>query len=119
VPNFERHVFVCTNRRPPDAPRVCCDPENKGELAAALNRKAAESGLKGRVRVNKAGCLDQCEHGPTIVVYPEGVWYGHVTPADVDEIVERHLIGGEPVERLRLAEGCVNTTICEHRKPII
>jgi (2Fe-2S) ferredoxin len=116
VPNFERHVFVCTNRRDPSAPRPSCDPESKAELAAALSQKAAACGLKGRVRINRSGCLDQCEHGPTVVVYPEAVWYGNVTLADVDEIVERHLIGGEPVERLRLKSGCVNTASCEHRK---
>ena len=57
-------------------------------------------GLKRIVRVNKAGCLDQCARGVTCVVYPENVWYGGVTVDDVDEIVERHLEGGEPVERL-------------------
>ncbi len=59
--------------------------------------------------------LDQCEHGPVIVVYPEAVWYGFVQPKDVDEIVEEHLIHGRPVERLRLAQGCLNTKECPHR----
>ena len=54
------------------------------------------------MRANKSGCLDQCEHGPTVVVYPDAVWYGRVTEADIDEIIERHIIGGEPVARLRL-----------------
>jgi (2Fe-2S) ferredoxin len=58
--------------------------------------------LKGNIRANKAGCLDQCELGVSVVVYPEGVWYGRVTLDDVNEIVERHLIGGTPVERLRV-----------------
>jgi (2Fe-2S) ferredoxin len=56
------------------------------------------------VRANTAGCLDQCEHGVAVVVYPEQVWYGGVTPADVPEIVERHILGGEYVTRLMLAE---------------
>ena len=88
MPLYEHHVFVCENRRPPDDPRGCC--------------AAKEAGLGKRVRVNNAGCLDQCAHGVTVVVYPEAVWYGHVTLADVDEIVREHLIGGRPVERLRL-----------------
>ena len=74
-----------------------------------------DAGLKLTVRANKAGCLDQCEHGPTVVVYPEAVWYGHVTPADVDEIVTEHLVHGRPVERLVLADGCLNTASCPHR----
>jgi len=62
------------------------------------------------VRANKAGCLDQCEVGPTVVVYPEAVWYGHVTPADVDEIIDSHIIGGQPVERLVIPDSLLNNT---------
>jgi len=69
------------------------------------------------VRANKAGCLDHCEHGSTVVVYPEGIWYGNVQVADVPEIVESHIVGDCPVERLRLADGCINTPDCEHRTP--
>lgn len=81
-----------------------------------FKQKLAERGLKGRVRANQSGCLDQCEHGPNVVVYPEAVWYGGVTSADVDEIVESHIVRGRPVERLRLKEECLNTH-CEHRSP--
>ena len=69
------------------------------------------------MRSNGAACLDQCEHGVTVVVYPEQVWYGFVQPADVEEIVESHLVGGRPVERLRLAPGCINTPQCPHKGP--
>lgn len=81
----------------------------------ALQQAAKAADLAGRVRVNKSGCLDQCEHGPTVVVYPEAVWYGHVKPEDAEEIVREHLIGGRPVERLRLADECINTKSCPHR----
>ena len=67
------------------------------------------------MRANKSGCLDQCEHGPTVVVYPDTVFYGFVTEADIDEIIDSHLIGGQPVERLRLADECINTTTCPHK----
>jgi len=67
------------------------------------------------VRANQSGCLDQCEHGPNIVVYPDAVWYGKVTEADVEEIIESHIVGGKPVERLRLPDSCLNTQHCEHR----
>ena len=79
-------------------------PMGKGELHGLFKDKMKDVGLKSTVRANKAGCLDQCEHGPTVVVYPEAVWYGHVTPADVDEIVTEHLVHGRPVERLMLAD---------------
>jgi (2Fe-2S) ferredoxin len=67
------------------------------------------------VRINKSGCLDQCEHGPVVVVYPEAVWYGNVQPADAAEIVEEHLVGGRPVARLRMLDECLNTKGCAHR----
>lgn len=117
MPSFERHVFVCTNTRKPDHPRGCCSARQSEAIRDRLKTLAAEQGLKGRVRVNSAGCLDQCEHGPTIVVYPEGVWYGFVTLADVDEIVSSHLVAGRPVERLRLSPECINTDQCPHRPP--
>jgi (2Fe-2S) ferredoxin len=116
MPKFERHIFVCGNQRAAAHPRGCCDPEGGAELQLAFKQKLAAQGLKGRARANQAGCLDQCEHGPNIVVYPEGVWYGHVTLADVDEIVESHILGGKPVERLVIPDSCLNTH-CEHRPP--
>ena len=96
--------------------RGCCDPSGHAELHARFKQKLAERGLKGRVRANQSGCLDQCEHGPNIVVYPEAVWYGGVTLSDVDEIIETHILGGRPVERLRLKDECLNTAVCEHRE---
>ena len=91
---FLRHLFICTNERAGDDARGSCSARGALEVAAALKEKVHACGLKRVVRVNKAGCLDQCAHGVTVVVYPEAVWYGGVTPADVDELVERHLAGG-------------------------
>lgn len=113
--NFERHVFVCTNHREPGSARPSCTVDGKSELHLLFKQKVDAAGLKGRVRANKSGCLDQCEHGPTVVVYPEQVWYGAVKPEDVDEIVKEHLLGGRVVERLRLPDDCVNATQCPHR----
>ena len=101
---YERHLFVCVNERPAGHPRGCCLAKGSGELRDAFKKALKSRGLAGRVRANKAGCLDTCEQGISVVVYPEGVWYGGVTLADVDEIVERHIIGGEVVTRL-LQEG--------------
>lgn len=80
-----------------------------------MSQLAKDAGLAGRVRINKSGCLDQCEHGPMVVVYPEAVWYGNVQPGDADAIVAEHLVGGRPVERLRVAEECLNAKSCPHR----
>jgi (2Fe-2S) ferredoxin len=112
---FERHVFVCQNVRPEGAPRPSCTTDGKSDLLPQLQQFTKAAGLGATVRINKAGCLDQCEHGPTVVVYPEAVWYGHVQPSDAEEIVREHLVGGRPVERLRLADECVNTKSCPHR----
>src|SRR5579871_6607540 len=113
---FQKHIFVCCNQRPATDPRPSCDPSGKGNLQRVFKVKLAQRGIKATVRANKAGCLDQCEHGPNVVVYPEAVWYGKVTPADVDEILEQHIIGGKTVERLRIAESCINNKECPHRK---
>lgn len=99
---YERHVFVCINERPAGHARGCCKSKGSEELHAALKEAVAKAGLSKQIRVNKAGCLDQCEQGITVVVYPEAVWYGHVTLADIDEIVQEHLLDGRPVERLRI-----------------
>lgn len=68
----------------------------------ALKKRLGALGIKDRIRANSAGCLDQCEHGVVVVVYPEQVWYGNVTVDDVDEIVDRHIVGGEFVQRLMI-----------------
>jgi (2Fe-2S) ferredoxin len=99
---YERHVFVCENERPAENPRGCCAAKGGSEVRAALKKRVIEAGLRGRVRINKAGCLDRCEEGLTVVVYPEAVWYRRVTLADVDEIFGEHILGGRPVRRLRL-----------------
>jgi (2Fe-2S) ferredoxin len=115
LPAFERHVFVCHNTRPADAPRTSCTADGKSDLHTRLNQLAKEEGLGKTVRINKSGCLDQCEHGPTVVVYPEAVWYGGVKPEDAEEIVRGHLVGGRPVERLRIADSCLNAKSCPHK----
>jgi (2Fe-2S) ferredoxin len=72
----------------------------RGEATKKLfQQKLAEHGLKGKIRANQSGCLDQCEHCPNVVVYPDAVWHGHVTEADVEEIIESHILGGRPVEQ--------------------
>ena len=116
MPKFQKHIFICGNQRPPDHPRGSCDPTGEGVLQKVFKKKLADHGIRGDVvRANRAGCLEQCEHGPNVVVYPDAVWYGFVTEADVDEIIESHIIEGKPVERLMLADSCLNSTSCEHK----
>jgi (2Fe-2S) ferredoxin len=100
MPFFEKHVFICTNRRDPANPKGSCAQKGSEQIRERFKKEIYERGLKGRMRANAAGCLDQCENGCTVVVYPEQVWYGHVTPGDVNEIIEEHLLGGRIVERL-------------------
>ena len=100
-PPFSRHLFVCTNRRPDGSPKGCCATKGSEELRLAFKKALDEKGVQG-VRANAAGCLDACEVGPAVVIYPDNVWYQGVTPADVATIVDEHIIGGKPVERLKM-----------------
>lgn len=99
---FDKHIFICTNNRPAEHPRGSCAARGGEELVAGFKQALRAEGLHTQVRANKAGCLDTCECGPSVVVYPDGVWYQKVTPEDVAEIVEKHIKGGSPVERLIL-----------------
>lgn len=101
---YQRHVFFCCNQRAADDPRGCCDAKGASRVRDYAKGKVKALGLAGagKVRINQAGCLDRCELGPVVVVYPEGVWYRYVDEEDVDEIIESHLVGGQVVERLKI-----------------
>lgn len=96
------HLFVCTHERSADHPKSCCQAKNSENLIVALKRELAAAGLATQVRAQRAGCLDVCGSGPAMVVYPEAIWYGNVKEEDIAEIVRSHLVGGKPVERLRI-----------------
>src|SRR5688572_22176185 len=85
------HVFVCTNERAPEDRRGCCKAKGSEEVLLRFKEGLAQAGLKGEIRAQKAGCLDVCEQGASVVIYPEGVWYGNVEPKDVEEILSSHL----------------------------
>jgi len=101
---YSRHIFICTNRRKDDDPKGSCAQKGSEEIRDLFKKELHARGLKAKVRANKSGCLDVCEHGPNIVIYPEGVWYSHVTKEDVVEIIEKHVIEGKVVERLLLRD---------------
>lgn len=100
-PYYRLHVFCCMNQRPPGHARGCCLDKGSGKLRDYMKARAKELGFSD-VRINQAGCLDRCELGPVVVIYPEGVWYAPKTNADIDEILETHLRRGERVTRLML-----------------
>jgi (2Fe-2S) ferredoxin len=97
---YEKHIFICENKRPPEDHRGCCFDKGSSKLRELFKERLKQLGLKSSVRANTSGCLDACEFGPSIVVYPEQVWYGGVTPDDVEEIIQEHIINNRPVERL-------------------
>lgn len=99
---YQHHVFFCCNQR--DDGRPSCNDKGATRVRDYAKQRVKELGLSGagKARINMAGCLDRCELGPVLVVYPEGVWYTYVDEDDVDEIIEEHLGKGRIVERLRL-----------------
>ncbi len=99
---YSRHVFFCCNQR--DSGQVCCNDKGASQMRDYAKERVKQLGFsgKGKVRVNQAGCLDRCEEGPCMVVYPDAVWYTYVDRADIDEIIEQHLKHGRIVERLRM-----------------
>ncbi len=99
---FKQHVFFCVNQRP-GGEACCSDHDAEGVRAYAKQRiKALGLNGEGRVRINSAGCMDRCDEGPVLVVYPEGVWYTYVDTADIDEIISEHIQNGRVVERLKI-----------------
>ncbi|MDP3620713.1 MAG: (2Fe-2S) ferredoxin domain-containing protein [Polynucleobacter sp.] len=100
---FKHHLFFCLNERANG--ENCCAQHNAFELFTYAKNRVKELGLSGtgKIRVNKAGCLDACNQGPVLVIYPEGVWYTFIDTEDVEEIIQSHLIQGKPVQRLLLA----------------
>ena len=103
-PYYEAHVFCCTNKRPAGHPRGCCSDKGSEGLRDYMKDRARALGLK-KVRINNSGCLDRCELGPTVVIYPEGVWYSVTNQQDIDEVLQTHLVEGGRVERLMLKPG--------------
>ena len=99
---YKHHVFFCLNRR--DPPEACCANHNAEAMKDHAKARVKRLGIKGEggVRINSAGCLDRCQEGPCIVVYPEGTWSTYVDREDIDEIIDEHLVKGRVVERLKI-----------------
>lgn len=99
---YDKHVFFCLNQR--DDGRPCCNNHDATAMHAHTKQRVKQLGLsgEGKVRVNKAGCLDRCEQGPCLVVYPDATWYTYVDKQDIDEIIDEHLVHGRVVDRLKI-----------------
>ena len=102
MPRPAKHVFVCTQQRPPDHPRGSCAQQGCREVYEELLAQLERRQLFTSIQVTATGCLGPCTAGPSVLVYPEGVMYGAVRKADVTAIFDQHLLGGEPVERLQV-----------------
>jgi (2Fe-2S) ferredoxin len=100
--HYQRHVFFCVNQRPNG--ESCCNDHDAEGMRAYAKAQAKAKGLAGagKCRINNAGCLDRCELGPVLVVYPEATWYTYVDKDDIDEIIDEHLVHGRIVERLKV-----------------
>jgi (2Fe-2S) ferredoxin len=106
---FTHHIFVCCNQRAAGHSRGCCDPDGSEVLRECFKNEVKRRGLDPLVRANKAGCLDQCELGPTVVIYPQAIWYGGVRPEDVPRIIDETILGGRVIPELQIPDHLLNT----------
>lgn len=100
---YKKHIFICTNQRAPGA-RACCGEEHGSALTAEFKKLIKDKGLNIEMRAQKTGCFDLCEQGPTVAVYPEGIFYGNVQLSDAEEIVSEHLENDRFVKRLLIVK---------------
>jgi (2Fe-2S) ferredoxin len=112
MPKFTSHVFICGNQRPPTSQRGSCDPDASGDLVRVFREELKRVKAGPLVRANKSGCLDQCEWGPTVAIYPQAIWYGRVRIDDVRRIVEETILGGRVIEELRIPTEELNAYRC-------
>ena len=104
MPRYQRHIFVCHNERPPGHPKGCCLEKGSAEVRDALKAELGKRGLARIVRANVSGCLDACEFGISMVIYPDAIWYGGVKKEDIPEIVDRTILNGEVISRLLIKD---------------
>ena len=100
MPRFRKHIFICNNKRSEDDPRGSCSEKNSDSLIDYAKKRIHELGLKGEIRVNKAGCLDACAYGPAMVIYPDDTWYSPKTKNDIEIILEKHILNNKIAEEL-------------------
>jgi (2Fe-2S) ferredoxin len=109
MPRFKNLIFVCCNTREPGHARGCCNPDASDALRNCFQAEIKKRQLGPLVRASKSGCLEQCELGPTVVIYPQDIWYGRVQLSDVPRIIERTILNGEILEDLLISDDWLNT----------
>lgn len=100
--NYKYHIFCCINERPEDNPKGCCMAKGSAEILDYLKKTIHQKELKKEVRVTATKCLGVCSEGPSVVIYPESVWYTVPTVEDAREIIDKHILNGETVGRLKM-----------------
>ncbi len=108
MPKFTSHIFVCCNQREPGHSRGCCNPDGSEALRNCFKAELKQRNLGPLVRANQSGCLDHCELGPTVVIYPQEIWYGGVKLEDVPRIIEETILGGRVLADLLLPDEALN-----------
>ncbi len=108
MPAFSHYIFICNNQRACDHPRGCCDPEGTNKLKDAFKQEIKSRKLAPLVRANQTGCLEQCEYGPVIAIYPQGIFYGNVQPEDVPRIIEQTVENGVILDDLLITDEELN-----------
>lgn len=109
MPRFESLIFACCNARAADHPRGSCNPDASDALRNCFQAELKKRQLGPLYRASKSGCLEQCELGPTVVIYPQGIWYGHVKPEDVPRIIDETILGGRVLDDLLINDDWLNT----------
>ncbi|SMN12056.1 Ferredoxin, 2Fe-2S [uncultured Candidatus Thioglobus sp.] len=99
---YTHHIFFCNNKRTDGS--ACCTQFGAEEMYRYTKNKCRNASQlgKGKIGVSESRCLGRCKHGPVAVVYPDNIWYQYTDEADIDEIINKHLLGGEPVKRLKI-----------------
>ena len=104
TPKYNKHIFICTNERPVDSSKGDCTRCGGDDIQLKFVELINQHGLKGVIRANKSGCLNACEMGATVVIYPDNIWYTRVTPDDVEEIFKISILNDGIIERLAATE---------------
>ncbi|RQW08550.1 MAG: (2Fe-2S) ferredoxin domain-containing protein [Calditrichaeota bacterium] len=97
---YKKHVFICENIREKSDPRGSCSRKGSPSIRLLMKEEIARRGLKGRIRINKAGCLGTCKQGVSMVIYPDEIWYGKITKNDIEEIIEETILQDRIIDRL-------------------